>query len=53
MLAEAEVPGLVVVERVAALLRLEPQHEGAVRVDVDGGDRIHLNGDGEAHGAAL
>jgi hypothetical protein len=29
----------------AAALRLERQHEGAVGVDVDPLDRIHLNGD--------
>src|SRR3546814_6366120 len=31
-------------------LGFERQHEGAVAIDVDGLDRIHLDRDGKAHG---
>jgi hypothetical protein len=47
--AQAEMPRQVVIERVAARLRLERQHEGRVGVDVDRLDRIHLDRYGEAH----
>src|SRR5690606_7019615 len=42
--------GHVIEEAVAAALGLERKDEGAVGVDVDLLDRIHLDGDGEAHG---
>ena len=53
MLAEHQVLRQVVVDRVAPALRLQRQHEGAVGVDVDGLHGVHLDGDGETHGATL
>ena len=46
---EGQIVGQVVVEAVAAPLRLEGQDERAVGVDVDPFDGIHLDGDGETH----
>ena len=45
----AQLARQVVVEPVAALLRLQRQGEAAVRVDVDGLERVHLDRDGERH----
>jgi hypothetical protein len=52
LLAKEKVARQIVKQRMAALLRLQRQHEAAVDVDVDGLDRIHLDGDGETHGVA-
>ena len=46
---EGQATGEVMVERVATVLGLERQGKGAVGVDVDRLDGIHLDGDGEAH----
>src|SRR3546814_17641270 len=46
---EGEVARQVVIEGMAAPLRLERQHECRIGVDVDAVDRVHLDGDGEAH----
>jgi hypothetical protein len=48
---EAQVLGQVVVQAMAAALGLQGQHEAAVGIDVDRLDRVHLDGDGEAHGS--
>ncbi len=50
---KGEVGRQVEEQRVAPLPGLEGQGEGAVGVDVDAGDRIHLNGDLEGHGQVL
>ena len=47
--AEAQIARQVMVETVAAILGLEAENECAVGLDIDGLDRIHLNGDGDAH----
>ncbi len=39
----------VVVERMAARLRLKRQGKGRIRIDVDRVDRIHLDRDSETH----
>ena len=39
----------VMIQRVAAPLRLERQRKGRIRVDVDRVDRVHLDRDGETH----
>src|SRR5205085_57694 len=39
----------IMVQRMAARLRLERQREGRIRVNVDRVDRIHLDRDGETH----
>ena len=49
--AQAQMLGQVVTERVSAALGLERQHEGGVGVDIDGLHRVHLDRDGEAHDA--
>ena len=46
---EREVLGQVVEQVVAARERLQPQDEGAVGLDIDGLDGVHLDGDGKAH----
>ena len=46
---EAQMPRQIVIKRMAARLGLERQHEGRVRVDVDGVDGIHLDGDDQTH----
>ena len=46
---ERQIAGQVMVKLVAARLGLEGQREGAVGVDVDGLDGVHLNGHGKAH----
>ena len=51
--AVAELARQVVVEPMAAALGLERQGEGAVAVDVDGLERVHLDRDGERHGLSL
>src|SRR3546814_887579 len=50
---EAERLRQVVEEGVAAALGLQRQHEGAVSLDVDGLDGIHLDGDRQTHVATL
>ena len=46
---QREVLRQVVVQPMAPGLRFQREHEGAVGFDVDGLDRVHLNGHGEAH----
>ena len=48
-LAVAQLARQIVVEPVAAALRLQRQGEAAVAVDVDGLERVHLDRDGERH----
>src|SRR3546814_1629438 len=47
---QAERARQVVEQAVAAALGLQRQHEGAVPLDVDGLDGVHLDGDGQTHG---
>src|SRR3546814_16528447 len=46
---EGEVARQVVVDGVAAALRLKRQHKARIGNDVDALDRVHLEGDGKAH----
>ena len=46
---EGELLRQVVEQRMAARLRLERQRESGIGINVDALDRIHLDGDGEAH----
>ena len=41
--------GRVVADRMAAPLRLQQQREGRIAADVDPLDRVHLDGDFQAH----
>ena len=50
---ERQLAGQIMIQRVAARLGLESQREGAVGVDVDGLDGVHLDGDGETHFRSL
>jgi hypothetical protein len=43
----------VVIERIAATLRLETEHEGRIALDIDGRHMVHLDGDGELHAGPL
>ena len=47
--AEAQPVRRVVMERMAARLGLQRQHEGAVRRDIDAVDRVHLDRHAERH----
>ena len=48
--AQREPVGRVIGQRIGALLRLEQQRERRIAADVDPLDRIHLDGDVQAHG---
>ena len=52
-MAEGKVLRQVMIQPVPALLAFQRKHEGAVGIDIDAGNRVHLNGDGEAHGELL
>src|SRR6185312_9531442 len=47
---KAEVFGRIIVETMSEFLRLEHDREGRIAVDVDLLERIHLDGDAQAHG---
>ena len=47
--AEDEIVGFIVEQSMAAHLRFHCQHESGIGIDVDAGNVIHLDGDGEAH----
>ena len=51
--AEREALGRVVEEDVAAPRRFQHEREGGIAADVDAGDVVHLEGDGERHGYLL
>src|SRR3546814_9689254 len=51
--AEAEVAGEIVEQAVAAPLGLEAEHEGAVAIEVDAFDGVHLDRHLEGHGSVL
>ncbi len=41
--------GRIVKQPMPPLLRFQRDAKGRIRVDVDGGDRVHLQGDGQRH----
>ncbi len=43
----------IVEQRIAARLGFQAKGKGAVGVDIDALDRVHLNGDGESHGSGI
>ena len=51
--AQEQIARQIVEQAVAALEGLQPQDEARIRIDIDALDGIHLDGDGEAHGAIL
>src|SRR3546814_13752347 len=51
--AEAEVAGEIVEQAVPAPLGLEAEHEGAVAIEVDAFDGVHLDRHLEGHGSVL